>query len=410
VLSGNSAFLAGGGAYSGTLNNCTLSSNSASGGGGAADATLNNCVVISNSAYSGGGASRSVLIACTLVGNSASSEGGGILGGALMDCVLTNNSAPNGGACAYGVLNRCVLANNSGAFGGGAFNAFLDNCLLTGNLASSGGGATGSQLNNCTVFGNSASQIAGGIWSAQHPPLGIPIACCDGHGCCPFNSTANNCVVYSNTAPVGANFNADTYLNYSCTTPLPVHGFGNITNAPLFVDPAAGDFRLQSNSPCINAGRNAYAPLGSDLAGNPRIIGGTIDVGVYEFQSPQSSISYAWLQQYSLPIDGSADFTDPDGDGHNNSQEWRARTDPTNSGSALRLLTPLVSTNGLLVRWQSVNDRMYSLERGTNLAAQGSFQTVASNIVGQASTTDFTDTNVHPMSARWVFYRVGVNE
>jgi hypothetical protein len=86
------------------------------------------------------------------------------------------------------------------------------------------------------------------------------------------------------------------------------------------MDRVDGDFRLQPDSPCINAGLNIYASDGLDLDGNPRIVGGTVDVGAYEFQSPQSLLSYAWLQQYGLPTNGSADYADAEGDDLNN---WR---------------------------------------------------------------------------------------
>ena len=92
----------------------------------------------------------------------------------------------------------------------------------------------------------------------------------------------------------------------------------------------------------------------------------------------------------------------------NNWQEWRAWTDPTNSVSALRFLTPLISTNGVLVLWQSVSGKDYFLERSTNLAADPAFLPFASNIVGQADTTVFADTN--EVGTGPFFYRVGVQE
>ena len=80
-------------------------------------------------------------------------------------------------------------------------------------------------------------------------------------------------------------------MNYCCTTPLPGSGTGNFTNEPLFVNLPGGDPRLQMGSPCINAGNNAYAVGTTDLDGDPRIVGGTVDVGAYEFYGPYLNVA-----------------------------------------------------------------------------------------------------------------------
>jgi hypothetical protein len=379
VFCANVAYGFGGGSYGGTLVNCTLSNNAVlawapsslfGAGGGTCFATLSNCLVTGNSAYMGGGAYGGALSYCAILNNSAPQAGGGTYASALNNCQVIGNSAWAGGGVA------------SYAFGGPPMN----NCLILSNSAiSEGGGSAGGVLNNCQIIGNSAPS---------------------GGGSC--SGTLNNCILYYNNAPSGANYFIPYYggsLSFCCTTPLPA-GSGNITNAPLLVDPPAGDFHLQPNSPCINAGRNSFITNRTDLDGNARIVGGTVDIGAYEFSSPSSVISYAWLQQYGLPSDGTADYADSDGDGLNNWQEWICGTDPTNPLSALTLLSPTGAVSGVIVSWQSVPGRRYFLERSANLRVQPAFLPLASNILGQPDTTSYTDANAAGPGP--FFYRVGV--
>jgi hypothetical protein len=195
-------------------------------------------------------------------------------------------------------------------------------------------------------------------------------------------------------------------LKYCCTT-QPTSGIGNIVADPRFVDTNGwSNLRLQSNSPCINAGNNAYVSGTTDLDGRPRIVGGIVDMGAYEFQPGVSGAFIGWLQQYGLPTDGSADCADADADGMNNWQEWVCGTDPTDPLSALRLLSALRTGTNTTVTWQSVTGVNYFLECGTNLSASPCFKCVATNIVGQAGTTSYADTNA--TGAGPFFYRVGV--
>ena len=263
ALTGNLARDGGGGAAYGTLNNCTLSDNSAPSGGGAFGNTLSNCTLTDNSAYSGGGVYDGTLNYCTLSGNSAT-NGGGAYRSTLDNCTLSGNTVNTyGGGSCYGTLSNCTLLGNSAGFGGGgSYSAALNNCMLSGNSAYYGGGCHHSTLNNCTLSGNSASNQGGGSsWG-----------------------TLNNCIVYYNTA-VGPDYNwIGSTMSYSCTTPDP-GGVGNITSGPAFIDYAASNLRLLSNSPCINAGTNQDWMIdAADLDGSRRIVGKIVDMGAYEFQ------------------------------------------------------------------------------------------------------------------------------
>ena len=129
-------------------------------------------------------------------------------------------------------------------------------------------------------------------------------------------------------------------------------------------------------------------------------------MGAYEYQGPGTGEFMGWLHRYRLPTDGTADFSDGDGDRLNNWQEYRCGTDPTNALSVLRVLTSAPVGPNVSVRWQSVAEVSYFLERSTNLAATPPFTTLVTNLPGQPDTTTFTDSNP-PVPGPW-FYRVGV--
>jgi hypothetical protein len=269
-------------------------------GGGAYGGTLYDCTLAGNSAPFGGGACLGSLCNCTLTYNSASEWGGGASGSTLYNCTLTRNSGLFGGGACSSTLYNCLLTGNSALFGGGACgqpsnDCTLYNCLLIGNSAGQGGGAYASTLYSCTVTSNHASED----FDPRFPGQGGGV----------FGGTLYNSIVYYNTAVTGANYFTDSaiymavgVLNYCSTTPLPSNGVGNITGPPLFMDMAAGDFRLREDSPCIDAGTNLLGVVGdswgnpvpyshdpTDILGNSRFIDGNgdgkvaWDIGAYEF-------------------------------------------------------------------------------------------------------------------------------
>jgi hypothetical protein len=116
-----------------------------------------------------------------------------------------------------------------------------------------------------------------------------------------------------------------------CDSPGQLSG-NNWYGNPLFVDQSSGNLRLQSNSPCINAGGNAFAPAGPDLDGNPRIVGGTVDIGAYEFQSLDLIGFGVVSNQFGFIVTGQSNWVIVL-EASNNFTNWTALTTNTLGGS-----------------------------------------------------------------------------
>ena len=268
------------------VTNCIFSGNSARDGGGmyntgSSSPTVENCIFSGNSASFGGGmyntVSSPMVTNCTFSGNSASDGGG----------MYHNSCSP--------MVKNCIFSGNSADYGGGMFiydnsSPTVENCIFSGNSANYSGGGIYNEyyssptVTNCDFVGNSAISGSGG---------GMYI-----YDCCSSPAIHNNIIV-GNTASTGGGIWSDgtssptiDYNDVWNNSPNDYSGCSagphDISYDPVFVNPAVGDYHLQSSSPCIDTGTNVGAPT-EDIEGNPRPIDGhadgtaTTDMGAFEY-------------------------------------------------------------------------------------------------------------------------------
>ena len=216
----------------------------------------------------------------------------------LTNAVFYNNYAVN--AAGLGI-QRCkdytvrvsnMLAYNNSVmhYGGGLAMATsdpeLNNLTIVNNYCGGGGGA-GMQtafnacptLNNCIFWGNHA--VYHTVKDTVEYYMGSQIWLW-GDDCEPV---FNNGLVQYGLDSINNNYH------------IPPEHYNNMLEVdPLFVNEADRDYRLLANSPCINTGvvdiSGLFIPE-TDLAGGPRVFGGRIDMGCYEWNDMDVNEHYA---------------------------------------------------------------------------------------------------------------------
>ena len=299
----------------GNANRSSYPFHTASGGGmfnKRCSPTVTNCTFIDNSAVStngGGGGmcnwdnSNPTVTNCTFTGNSVirsypvSARRGGR---------MRNDSSSN-----RVVSDRGFSGNWAGA-GGGAMRNYssspaVTNCVFSGNSANDGGGMNNHEssptLTNCVFSGNVADDRCGGVFNFKSDPIMTNCtlygnwAYNEGGGVFNFMSSPvmTNCILWGNTASVGNEIynypdvarSSRPVVSY-CDVGGGWEGVGNIDADPGFVD--AGNLRLVSGSPCVDAGYDGMVTEAVDIGGTERIRDGdcdetaTVDMGAYELE------------------------------------------------------------------------------------------------------------------------------
>ena len=337
---------------------CEISGNYGYWGGGisAGGGLVTNCVFAGNSTGNNGGggvASLSTVFAsCIFTGNSASSSGGGIYGGTLRHCLLTANESRYGGGAAFSDLWNCrIVANNSLENIGGVGGGTLHGCLVAANTSKFTAAGLGYvTAYNCTVVGNVAQ-------------FNYPM-----HGYAPVS--AWNSIFSSDTAGGMPEIYTGEYF-YCCLESNPAIGTGNVSADPLFIDVASGDYRVQSNSPCVNAGTNQVWMVGTtDLAGSNRIQNGHVDIGAYE--SPYWNNAMDWDQDGLGEVDElglgcNPDNADSDGDRISDGGEITSGTSPTDDVDYLGFRVVSFAADGCVFEWPSHTGRVYDIAASSDI-------------------------------------------
>lgn len=238
---------------------------------------IENNKITGNTATNGGGIycrySSAKINNNEISSNSATTNSGGLC---LVECESVN-------------ITNNIIKDNSTNGAGGAMNCYLgngtftiSNNLIKGNSGTSGGirlHGVQANITNNTIMNNTGS-YAGGIYcsdTASNIKNNIvALNTCQIEVVCegtPIPALYKNCVFHDSEDDGYSDEYFPTSINHSND----LHNNPDINLS----------FELNSTSPCINAGdNNAQGITSYDLNGNNRIIGETIDIGAYEYQTP----------------------------------------------------------------------------------------------------------------------------
>jgi M6 family metalloprotease-like protein len=235
------------------------------------------------------GVTISTVVDGFVIRGGRSVDGGGIYcrGGSptiSYNNISNNNVNGHGGAIyccgASPVITKNVISNNSSKDGGGIYcdklsSAIITNNLISGNSAKWGAGIfsylSNPKVLNNTIINNRGVIAGGGVYT---------------YYCAP--TIKNNIIAFCSSGICNVSSNSPT-TNYNCLYSNGTYNYKGLAagTRDIFSDPmleSATNGSINGESPCIDAGENSAVITGdTDISGNNRIIGNSVDIGAFEF-------------------------------------------------------------------------------------------------------------------------------
>lgn len=349
IFSDNNALQGGGGVAVGiyysspceaSFNSCSFINNAGGGSGALGLYTgqylVDHCTFENNAALdedSVGGAiycgdkgsdTNIVISNSNFIGNQSKGDGGAVrisnsygnypekeLTFTVTDCLFTYNIAKNGGGLhcgreSQGTVRNCIFSYNDAYYknAGALYNSgtvkeggwmIVEYCLFYYNKAQNYGGGMyiaeypWTIVQNCTFYENEAGIDGDQIAGKNH--IGVSEKAILTNSIC-WGSGEHNQIL-------GSGNNVFESVSYCCfpegkSSDINAVNIDNIYLYPNFIDPGGENFRLNSNSPCIDKGIDIG--INKDLDGNPVPMGFGVDIGSYENYNQLGKPSYTPAQ------------------------------------------------------------------------------------------------------------------